>query len=280
MSETAEIEIGFICETDDYEIKQWKFGGQARRLDGWNDCFCIVIIRSGQCGFNSSGEKYLTHTGHVLLEKPCYEYALTPIEATCTIFSFSMQFYEKMADEQLIRQHPFFLNKRIISQCQIASPAIDYLHYKALGLTTDTSRLETDDLVYELLYQVLSCAPDQELTDNLFAHPAHQLQIVERAKEYIHAHFREDIGLQEIARNSYASPFYFSRLFKKYTRQTPHQYLLNIRLKHGEMLLKNTDMSIGEIALASGFMNPDYFSTAFKKHYKLMPSLLAKRNHA
>jgi transcriptional regulator GlxA family with amidase domain len=80
----------------------------------------------------------------------------------------------------------------------------------------------------------------------------------------------------EIAGYCFVSPFHFSRLFKTFTAFSPHQFLLNTRLKNAEILLKNTSLSIADIAFASGFNSIEHFSTAFKNKFKCAPSKMSK----
>ncbi|TAE42073.1 MAG: helix-turn-helix domain-containing protein [Runella slithyformis] len=48
-------------------------------------------------------------------------------------------------------------------------------------------------------------------------------------------------------------------------------------MKHGEMLLKNSPMSVSEIALQCGFSSIEYFATVFKQRYKMNPSVFRKQ---
>ncbi|KEQ14124.1 hypothetical protein GZ77_06630 [Endozoicomonas montiporae] len=63
-----------------------------------------------------------------------------------------------------------------------------------------------------------------------------------------------------------------NRRFRDATGMSPSQYLQQLRLNHCAELLKSTDLSITEIALQSGYNDPDYFSRQFKQHYQLNPS--------
>lgn len=49
-------------------------------------------------------------------------------------------------------------------------------------------------------------------------------------------------------------------------------YILTVRLEKGKNLLKETQLTISEIAYAVGFSTPNYFSTSFKSKYKVSPS--------
>jgi AraC family transcriptional regulator len=267
-----------IYRTEEYEVKRWLFGTSMQQVNGWNDCFCIVMVTNGEYSFDISKNKYNTYTGHVILEKPNFEYSLRPTNGKCTIVNFSNSFYEMLCNEPLTTKSSFLSNRNLISQLLLSNSVIDYLHYKIITENHQACRLQMDDVIFELLYEIFDTSTNLcALKSGNREYQNHQLPVVERAKEYIHVNFKEDIGIQEIAQNCFASPFHFSRIFKKFTLQSPYQYLLSIRLKHSEILLKSNMLSIAEVAVSSGFSNPDYFATAFKKKYKLMPTDFRKK---
>ena len=55
------------------------------------------------------------------------------------------------------------------------------------------------------------------------------------------------------------------------------EFIMDIRLKRGAQLLKESDLTISEIADKTGFINPKYFSICFKKHFELTPSEFKKK---
>ena len=59
------------------------------------------------------------------------------------------------------------------------------------------------------------------------------------------------------------SSMYFSNLFKHTFNISPKQYILNKRLREGQRLLLETQMSVKEIAYEVGFENENYFSEYF-----------------
>lgn len=89
--------------------------------------------------------------------------------------------------------------------------------------------------------------------------------------EYMKEHYAEKISLEDIAANMYLSPIYISKIFKEYTGDSPINYLILVRLKKAEVLLRNSNLSIKEIASYVGYDNPYYFSKLFKKKYKISP---------
>lgn len=55
------------------------------------------------------------------------------------------------------------------------------------------------------------------------------------------------------------------------------EFILDIRLKRSAQLLKESDLTISEIADLTGFSNQKYFSICFKKHFELTPSEFKKK---
>ena len=50
------------------------------------------------------------------------------------------------------------------------------------------------------------------------------------------------------------------------------EFILYIRLKRAAQLLKETDLTIAEISVMTGFANPKYFSICFKRHFEVTPT--------
>ena len=68
------------------------------------------------------------------------------------------------------------------------------------------------------------------------------------------------------------SEVYFVRFFKKAMGIPPHQYLLKLRFQKACQMLVNSNASIKEIAIKSGFVNPHYFSKSFNARFKMTPT--------
>ncbi len=92
------------------------------------------------------------------------------------------------------------------------------------------------------------------------------------AKEYIEDNFDKNTEIEAIARLANISTFHFFRTFKEVFNISPHQYVLNLRLKKAAQLLKKPQNSITEIAYQVGFADIHAFSKAFKKNYQVAPS--------
>lgn len=91
------------------------------------------------------------------------------------------------------------------------------------------------------------------------------------AKLYIDTHFAESIELDHIADEANFSKFHFIRLFKDIYGDTPHQYLIQVRIEQAKQLLcKN--VPIGEVCFSVGFNSVSSFTGLFKKCTGIIPS--------
>lgn len=96
-------------------------------------------------------------------------------------------------------------------------------------------------------------------------------QRVKRILEYIEAHYGDYITIEDMARQVNISRTECFRCFQKITGQTPLEYLTFYRLQQAAHKLRNTDSSITEICITSGFSHPSYFGKKFRQYYGLSP---------
>ena len=82
----------------------------------------------------------------------------------------------------------------------------------------------------------------------------------------IENNFEFPLSLEELADNSFVSPQYLSRMFKKYTNETIFSYLQKVRLnKAKELLINHSNLKIQEITALCGFSDTSYFISSFRK---------------
>ncbi len=95
---------------------------------------------------------------------------------------------------------------------------------------------------------------------------------IAKTASYIETHFSHDITVSSLAALIHYSERHFARLFKETYGMTPVDYILSIRLKNACAMLSDTNLSISEIALQSGYSDNNYFSRVFKKKIGVTPS--------
>jgi AraC family transcriptional regulator len=94
---------------------------------------------------------------------------------------------------------------------------------------------------------------------------------LKRVLDLVDDRFREEIGLEELAREACLSPFHFSRLFQRATGLPPHRYVTERRLREAKAKLAEGRLPLVEIALELGFGSQGNFTRIFRKHTGLTP---------
>ena len=88
---------------------------------------------------------------------------------------------------------------------------------------------------------------------------------VTEVKKYVQEHLSEKLSVPTLAASVNMSESRFSHVFKKETGISFWEYVNQQRMDKAMELLTETDLRIGDVAEETGWENPNYFSTQFKK---------------
>lgn len=100
---------------------------------------------------------------------------------------------------------------------------------------------------------------------------------MELTVSYFSTNYNLDINIEEYASSKGMSVSWFIHNFKKYTGETPMQFLTSIRITNAQILLETTTYSVNEISRIVGYNNPLYFSRIFHKRKGYSPQQYRKR---
>lgn len=95
--------------------------------------------------------------------------------------------------------------------------------------------------------------------------------LIARVVGYIAAHYTENITLESIGKALFVSPYAISRLFMPTFQMNFNRYLNRTRLEYSRSLLEDTERSILEIAMESGFGSQRTFNRVFQQEYHMSP---------
>lgn len=96
--------------------------------------------------------------------------------------------------------------------------------------------------------------------------------LIEKIHGYIHEHYKEEIGRNEIGAEFHLVPEYLARLYKRKTGKNLKDYINEYRIEQAKFLLKTSDLLVSDISAEIGIDNFSYFSTLFKKSTGLSPN--------
>lgn len=105
----------------------------------------------------------------------------------------------------------------------------------------------------------------------LEATEAQALVRISKVIDYLEQNYHNRIYLDELAGMSFMSTRNFQRIFKKAVGSSPTVYLQQIRLQKARKLLRETELSVTDIAIETGFGDGNYFIKCFKKATGITP---------
>lgn len=95
--------------------------------------------------------------------------------------------------------------------------------------------------------------------------------LIQEAVRYIRHHYAENISVSDIAEHIGMSQSWLTKRFKQECGTNIVGYLLDVRIERAKALLAQTDMLIMEIACETGFDNPGYFISVFRRAAGMTP---------
>ncbi|WP_411825781.1 AraC family transcriptional regulator [Luteolibacter sp. AS25] len=153
--------------------------------------------------------------------------------------------------------------------------ASQHLHLDQLQLAHVESLVETMEIEcskqrvgYEvalrakLLELIVYLSRTYEETDRTESHALLRMGTVIGALEQ---DFSREWKIDELAKIAHMSRSNLMRIFRKATGQTPIEYLQHLRVQKSMELLRNTELSVTEVAMQIGFNDSNYFTRCFRK---------------
>lgn len=170
-----------------------------------------------------------------------------------------------------------------------------YEAFRKLSGGSAVGKLPAGSPVYKILDVLLNRFPSTEEKQNFFEADLHnsgiltQLMIacvsavgsggesvhmptgVQDIRKFLDANYDQKITLEDLSNKFNLDPYYLQKLFKRYTGQSPTQYIIHLRMARAKTLLRSTTQSVSEIAYAVGIDNVSHFTRQFKKSEGMSP---------
>ena len=90
-------------------------------------------------------------------------------------------------------------------------------------------------------------------------------------ENYMESHLQQNIALRDLAARVYLSVPRFCALCRRHFGLSPMALLNHKRMQHAALLLQSTDLAVGEVGRRCGFPDALYFSSRFRKYWKVSP---------
>lgn len=227
--------------------------------------FSFGVTLSGRQDFFSLGEYHKSYPGQIMLINP--DDAHDGHSGTDDPLTYTMLYVHP---DQLtpyleglgVAQPENFRLKNTLADNTAIREKI--LRLAALINLQQSPTAEYESVLFELAEELVTFQSKPRVT------PQRHHMLLERAKEYIHDNYTQELSLDQVCQVACMSKYHFLRRFKDYTGMTPHQYWLNHRINRARQALR-AGVAVSDIANTLGFNDLSHFNRRFKPVFGMTP---------
>lgn len=246
------------------EALQVRFAGPDEMISGFwrsrenSDTFSLELVTAGTLEFTQFGQRFLCEAGSLFIVQ---------LHAASRMRCVS-EFASKKTVALTGRNLPGILNSLKLSDIAVVAepgaavlePLFDQM-YELLCRNAENCRIETAVLAYRILLELSSRVVPP-------AYPKQLAAILQYLEENLH----RPLSIAEIAEKFHIGKGTIFRLFRTHGLDSPNRLMIHLRMARAAILLKETSLSIKDIAVRTGYSNPLYFSAEFRRIHKQSPS--------
>ncbi len=100
---------------------------------------------------------------------------------------------------------------------------------------------------------------------------------IRRLKSFVHEKLGGPISTADMALLAQLSPHHFCRAFRSSLNESPHNYVVRMRVERAGSLMRTTNLSLSQIAIDCGFADQAHFNKLFRKHVGQSPGAWRRR---
>ncbi len=239
----------------------------------WHNECEFILVRQGNFQLSVDGKEYNLTQGDCALIVGGSLHGGTPDSCVYDCLVFDMTTLLKCSQTCALAMQPILNHEKRLSPvfrgdsepAQYARDIIDTMLKKSNG--------------YEFFVQgKLLCMLGSIIKSNTYYAekdiPASDIKKIRKFKKviaYIEQHYREQITLEEMAKQCGMNRNYFCRAFKEYTKKTPIEYLNYYRIESACEQIVGTEEKLIDIAMNCGFNDYSYFIKVFKSQKGVTP---------
>lgn len=237
-----------------------------------HDCLSLSYVRRGSFGLTSRGATHDLVAGAILVGRPGDEYCCTHEHYAAGDECLSFQFSAEAVD--------MIGPAGAVWETRAVPPLAELAVWGELGQAVAEGRSDVglDEVGLALAGRFIAVATG--LHGRGMPTRSVERQRCVEAAGWIEAHSAEEVTLDAAAAFAGFSPYHFLRLFRRVTGVTPHQYLVQCRLKQAAALLAEPGRSITDIAYDVGFGDLSNFVRSFRRAAGLSPRAFRNASRA
>jgi AraC-like DNA-binding protein len=240
----------------------------------WHDSYLVGITEQGLQQFNCRRQQHNSTPGKVFLLEPGdihdgtapqaggFTYRTLYLDPNWLDRELRAQFEDTPDNTQLSFAATLAEDPRLAIA---TASAFEAMHHDELRIVRQTA---LDHLLANLT---------SHLRWRTLLNPDPRLPLVaQRARDYLHSHLHQDIGLDDLAQLTGVDRFRLSRAFKAAFGMAPHAYLIQLRLTRARHLLARGELP-ANVAAALGFADQSHLGRWFQRAYRMTPADYRRR---
>ncbi len=225
--------------------------------------YSISFILEGKGTYYVNNEEYKLSAGQGLIiipGKPIY-YVADEKEPWKYIYVIFSGYGEKN-----LLYHAGLSDKKVTFSFDLSEVMLSNL-YNMLNASKNVNKRGYDVTGYFMLVisEIIGKNSERPNTANLADY------YISKAILFIEDNYFDKITVEDIASYLNIDRTYLYKIFMKNIKMSPTQYLLQFRLERAETMLVHSEMSICDIAMATGFYDQSHFDRRFSTRYGVSP---------
>lgn len=229
---------------------------------GCRDMYILHFICDGKGDFTCQGKTWQLEKGDVFLVKPDTEVYYIADENNPWSYLW-VGFHGLKAVTYL--SYAGFEDEILVGKCRDTSAIFTYIQQiiinRQLNYANELKRQAALLQIFSILIEDYRATLTK---DKKYDYP--YKIYVEQAVEYIQRNYRSNIKIQDIAMDIGIDRSYLTGVFKEVMKMSPQEYLIRYRIGQAEILLKETNRKVTDIAEQVGYADAMTFSKTFKKY--------------
>ncbi len=261
-----------------YDFVTMSSGDKAESGGGIHPYHEILYISSGNVLLHWMGKEYMVDAPALFLLAPNTPHFLLKKSAASNFMYLELDMQNSAEfpalAQMLVWNHLQTSENRYNPELsQVYSSVLSLLEFLSPHYPYKKAGEQIAMLEIRKILLLIECFFSRPVSDPLQLSEQVETQVrIQALIRYMESHYADPITVNTLAAYAHLDVSYFIRLFRSIAGKTPLQYLLDLRLSAATCFLSTTNMSIQDIASATGFQSVHYFSRHFKKSCGYTPT--------
>lgn len=259
-------------ETDNFPLRLRRYTGRGWFDIHWHGHTELLYFIKGGVKIYNGGEEFFADDSDMIIvnQNDLHRGNLKHLEVDYFCAMIPERIFDLVGDSDR-----YIFKKKISKDIKIKN--LVYEMYRAYESDDSGSRYICLATAYELIGYMAKNYSECKMNRKEFSERNSRQENFNSIIDYIQMHYSEQLTTADAAKIVHLSEYYFCRLFKKHMGKNFISYLNEIRVHKAANLLRNTKISVTEVADKTGFNDVNYFCRIFKNYIGVPPTIFREQ---